>query len=64
MRISISERCKLILYADDCAIGFTENDPNNISNVLRKEIENCSKWLVENKLSLHLGKNGMYPVSF
>ena len=56
MSISISEKCKLILHADDSAILFSHKDPSVISNVLGKELENCSKWLVDNKLSLHLGK--------
>ena len=56
MGISISKSCKLILYADDSAILYSHKDPSIISSVLGKELENCSKWLVDNKLSLHLGK--------
>ena len=56
MSISISKQCKLILYADDSAILFSHKDPDIISNVLGTELESCSKWLVDNKLSLHLGK--------
>lgn len=52
MRTSISEKFKHIVYADDSA----DRNPNNISNVLGKELKNNSKWLVYNKLSLHLGK--------
>ena len=56
MSISISESCKLILYADDSAILYSHKNPDVISQVLGSEIENCSKWLIDNKLSLHLGK--------
>jgi len=56
MSSSISENCKLILYADDSAILFSHKNPDVISKTLGLELENCSKWLVDNKLSLHLGK--------
>ena len=56
MSISIDSECKLILYADDSAILFSHKDPNVISEKLGKVLENCSTWLVDNKLSLHLGK--------
>ena len=56
MQSGISKKCKLILYVGDSAILFSHKDPNVISQVLGQELENCSKWLVDNKLSLHLGK--------
>ena len=56
MQSSISNNCKLMLYADDSAILYSHKNPDVISNVLGQELENCSKWLVDNKLSLHLGK--------
>ena len=56
MSISIDSECKLISYADDSAILFSHKDPNVISEKLGKVLENCSSWLVDNKLSLHLGK--------
>ena len=56
MSISISESCKLILYADDSAILYSHKNPDVISQVLGSELENCSKWLIDSKLSLHLGK--------
>ena len=56
MKTSISSNCKLILYADDSAILYSHKDPSTISQVLGKELESCSKWLIDNKLSLHLGK--------
>jgi hypothetical protein len=56
MKISIDSTCKLILYADDSAILFAHKDPNVISEKLGTVLESCSSWLVDNKLSLHLGK--------
>ena len=57
MSISISPECKLLLYVDDSAILFSHKDPEVISRKLSSELESCSKWLVDNKLSLHLGKS-------
>lgn len=34
----------------------SDNDVQNISNCLSKELESCREWLVDNRLSLHLGK--------
>ena len=56
MSISINSDCKLLLYADDSTIFFSHKNPDIISNKLGKELESCSNWLVDNKLSLHLGK--------
>ena len=56
MSISIDTDCKLILYADDSAILYTHRDPKIISSKLGKVLEQCSDWLIDNKLSLHVGK--------
>ena len=56
MSISINSDCTLLLYADDSTILFSHRDPQVISKKLGKELESCSNWLVDNKLSLHLGK--------
>ena len=56
MSISIDKDCKLILYADDSAIFFAHKDPVVISAKLSSVLGQCSSWLVNNKLSLHLGK--------
>ena len=44
------------LYADDSVILFSHKNPEIISQKLGLQLESCSKWLVDNKLSLHLGK--------
>ena len=54
--ISIDSDCKLLLYADDSTILFSHNDPDVIASKLGKVLGSCSSWLVDNKLSLHLGK--------
>ena len=56
MEISISSESKLLLYADDSTILYSHKDPAVISKKLGLELELCSKWLVDNKLSLHMGK--------
>ena len=52
----ISVKCKLLLYADDSALIVSGSDPQEIADMLSKELESCRKWLMDNKLSLHLGK--------
>ena len=44
------------MYADDSALVFSGPDPNVVANVLSTELDTCQKWLVDNRLSLHLGK--------
>ena len=56
IELSISSECKLLLYADDSAILYSNKDSRVLSNKLGLELEMCSKWLVGNKLSLHMGK--------
>ena len=52
----ISIKCKLLLYADDSALIVSGSDPQTIADKLSEELESCRKWLMDNKLSLHLGK--------
>ena len=47
---------KLLLYADDSAILVADKSVSAIEMSLQKELEVVSEWLVDNKLSLHLGK--------
>jgi len=48
--------CKLLLYADDSPLLVSGKDVNRIETILSNELQNVSNWLVDNKLSLHLGK--------
>ena len=54
--MSSSVNCNLLLYADDSALFTSGKDPKVISETLSKELESCRQWLIDNKLSLHLGK--------
>ena len=57
MEISVDSDCKLLLYADDSAILFAHKDPNVVAQKVGCILDSCNKWLVDNKLSLHLGKS-------
>lgn len=48
--------CRLSLYADDSALFFAHRDPAVIANRLGNELANCKRWLIDNRLSLHMGK--------
>ena len=54
MEISCGSECKFILYANDSAILFSHKDPEVISRQFGSDLESCSKWLVGDRLSLHL----------
>ena len=44
MEFSMSLECKLLLYADDSAILYSNKDSQVISDKLGLELEMCSKW--------------------
>ena len=52
----ISVTCRLLLYADDSALLVRGKDANTIASILSENLNSCSNWLTDNKLSLHLGK--------
>ena len=54
--MSISLNCMLLLYADDSALIFSHKDSEVIAERLSMELTTCKKWLVDNRLSLHVGK--------
>ena len=57
-------KCELLLYADDTCLLFQHNDINEIEIQLN---ENCSlicDWLVDNKLSIHLGEDKTKSILF
>ena len=49
-------KCKLLLYADDSALMVSYSDVNIIQERLSMELKAVNEWLIDNKLSLHLGK--------
>ena len=52
----MSVKCKLLLYADDSTLIISGSDPKVIADTLSFELNSCRQWLIDNKLSLHLGK--------
>ena len=54
--LCISIDCQLSLYADDSALFFAHSNPSVIANRLSVELSSCRKWLIDNRLSLHVGK--------
>ena len=51
---------KLLLYADDSAILVSGKDVTDIELLLQKELAVVSEWLIDNKLSLYLGKQNPF----
>ena len=54
MQLSIKN--KLLLYADDSVILVSDKNPDVISTKLSEDLKTCNEWLIDNKLSLHVGK--------
>ena len=54
MPISVDRN--LFLYADDCALLVPNKDPKIVADKLSYELESCRQWLIDIKLSVHLGK--------
>ena len=52
----ISVDCKSLLYADDSVLLVSDKDPQIIADKLSHELDPCRQWMIDNKLSLHLGK--------
>ena len=48
--------CRLILYADDSALLVSGTSVSVIEETIGHELTFLSEWLVDNKLSIHLGK--------
>ena len=48
--------CQLILYADDSALLVSGKDVNKIEEQLGNKLSSLNGWLVDNRLSIHLGK--------
>ena len=48
--------CRLSLYADDSALVASGKSARELSEFLSSELESCRKWMVDNKLSLDVGK--------
>ncbi len=49
-------KCNLLVYADDSVLLKSDKNPKVISETLSENLETCNDWLIDNRLSLHLGK--------
>jgi ribonuclease P/MRP protein subunit RPP40 len=54
--MQISLNCKLALYADDSALSLSHKNTDVNADFLSDGLSKCKQWLVNNKLSLHVGK--------
>ena len=54
--MSMAVSCELLLYADDSCLAFTHKNVKYIEETLNKNLSSLCEWLVDNKLSIHLGK--------
>ena len=52
----VAVKRKLLLYADDSVLLASGKDLVEIEATLSTEIQSVNDWLIDNKLSLHLGK--------
>ena len=52
--------CQLIVYADDAALLVSGRDVCLIEERLGNELSSLNGWLVDNRLSIHLGKTNVF----
>lgn len=50
-------KCKVILYADDSSLLVSGRNISQIQETLTDELSNVREWLLDNRLSLHVGKS-------
>ena len=56
--------CGLYLYADDSCLVYTGKDIKDIEANLNKNFNRLCDWFVENKLSIHFGKDKTKSILF
>ena len=56
--------CDLFLYADDTCLLFQHKDLEQINEELTKNFSNICDWFVDNKLSIHFGKDKTKSILF
>ena len=54
--MSVALQCRLALYADDSALLASGPDSKAVADFLSEQLSKCSAWLIDNRLSLHVGK--------
>ena len=55
--IPAAVKCQLLLYADDSSLLVSGKDISQIEDTLSGELQNVREGLIDNRLSLHLGKS-------
>ena len=53
---NVSEIVKLILFADDTNVFYSDHDINNLCTTLSNELDKLHAWFTVNKLSLNISK--------
>ena len=53
---NVSPMTKLILFADDTNLFFSNKDPLKLTEIINNEIAKFAQWLVVNKLTLNVDK--------
>ena len=54
----------LFLYADDSCLMFQHKEVEEIEKVLNNDFENICDWFVDNKSSIHFGKDKNKSILF
>ena len=54
----------LFLYAEDSGLTFQHKDVHKIEHQLNKDFSSLCEWFVDNKLSIHLGKEKTKRILF
>ncbi len=54
--MAASTKCELLFCAGDSISLTSDKDPKAIAETLSRNLDTCNDWLVDNLLSLHLGK--------
>ena len=62
--ISQAVDCELLLYAGDTCLIFQHKDITEIEMALNKNFSMLCDWILDNKLSIHFGKDEIKPVLF
>ena len=62
--IASSVSCKLLMYADDTVLLVSDKDISTLSVQLGNEVTHSYNWLVNNKLSMHMGKTECIVFSY
>ena len=57
-------KCDLFLYVDDTCLIFQSKNAKDIEKQLNEDFANICDWFVDNKLSIHFGKDNTKSILF